>query len=373
MRILQITNFAPRQVVDGGTSREEALVHFFAERGASRLVVQDEQFRGSKLGRVMRLRRLMREVREANPDIVVLSYPAYPFFWQHKISPYLAMSMVFALLLRREANKHGFQIVVDVMDLPVLQYKDLGFEIGTSPQTLHFFNRFVFSRADYLWICSDSLVEVMHQRYGVPQARLISVLNGHSMRFEPRQREQKGPIKFAYAGSLNRERGIGHLIDSFLKSGVANAELHLCGLHGDWIKVEYGDCRGVLYHGSLTDAQACDTLSGCDVGLIPYPEQGYYHLAFATKLPFYMALGLPVLCSNVHETGSHIVRLGVGLCWDINDFAAAFASLCDHPDQIAGWRKRLLEVRSEYSWTSIYSRALQETMSRTAIGGIMCG
>lgn len=359
--IVQVTNWEGRPVTDGGTLREHALARFLDERGAARILVQSDSFRRSKACRIARLPALLKEIQASRPQLVVLSYPSYPFFWQYRTTPYTAMSFAFAALLRRSARASGFGIVIDVMDLPVYQYRDLGFELEMRPSTLHRFDRFVFSRADVLWVCSQMLAKLIHTRYGIEEARLVVALNGYHTELPPSLGRSPGTVRFAYAGSLNAERGILPVIQA-LTRGSADCQLHLCGAGGDWIRSHGSDPR-IVYHGSLSDEQAARKLRECDVGLIPYPEQGYYHLAFATKLPFYLGLGLPVLCSNAAETASHVERLGVGICRPIADFGAAFADIAADPAQIVPWQKRVAKVRRELRWSSIYGKALEQTLA----------
>ena len=104
----------------------------------------------------------------------------------------------------------------------------------------------------------------------------------------------------------------------------------------------------------------CALRSGAGVGV---SAVHYYHLAFATKLPFYLGLGMPVLCSNARETASHVARLGVGLCWPVDDFATAFATLAEDRSRLRAWRERVLESRAQFQWSEIYARALRETIT----------
>lgn len=361
-----VTNFPPGDIVDGGTHRGEALARFLTSQGAARFTVQDDGFRRDKAGKVHRLTRLLGEITEAQPELVVLSYPSYPFYWQHKVTPYFLMSLAFAAMLRREADRRGFRVVVDIMDLPAFQFADLGFSLEMRPATLQRFDRFIFSHADTLWVCSESIARMVRENYGIDDSRIVVALNGHQMHCRPVDKpDPPATLKFAYAGSLNRERGIASTIEAFLKGGGPDTELHLCGPYGEWIAGEYSDPR-IVHHGALTDEQAGDTLANCDIGLVPYPERGYYHVAFATKLPFYLALGMPVLCSNARESSHHVNRLGVGLCWPMDDFGSAFAYLSRSRGQVRDWREQVLRVRSELSWSSIYSRAVDATLERSA-------
>lgn len=359
--IVQVVNFQPREAIDGGTMREDALGSFLESRNAARLVIQDAGYHGSKFRHITRLSSLIDEINHLDPGAVVLSYPSYPFFWRHKVTPYLFLSLLFAQKLRRLANRKRFGIVIDIMDLPVYQYQDLGFELEMRPEALKKFDRFIFSRADVLWVCSGSIARIINQDYDIDAFRMIVVLNGYQAQ-QSQPDFEDGQLKLAYAGTLNRERGLEPVFDNLLGC-PGNFQINLCGLSGEWIGQKYSDPR-LVYHGAITDSAARKVLSGCNLGLIPYPERGYYHLAFATKLAFYLGMGMPVLCSDVIETGEYVRNMGIGLCSPVSQFSEAVQSIV--PARLLEWREQVLRVRGMFSWANIYQLALSESMRRFA-------
>jgi hypothetical protein len=64
------------------------------------------------------------------------------------------------------------------MDLPAFQYADLGFSLQMRPEQLQAFDKFIFSRADVLWVCSGSIAGLICDRYGIDQRKSMVVLNG---------------------------------------------------------------------------------------------------------------------------------------------------------------------------------------------------
>lgn len=357
--IVQVVNFRPRDAYDGGTMREKALGMFLDSQNAVRLVLHDVGFRTGKLGKLKRFLRILDEIDYLCPGLVVLSYPSYPFFWQHKVTPYFLLSLLFAGKMRRLANRKHFGIVIDIMDLPAYQFQDLGFELEMKPEILKRFDRYVFGMADLLWVCSGSIARIINQDYGIDPFRMVVALNGYPdqqfpLDFDGRQ------LKLAYAGTLNRERGLEAVFDNLL-TGPGDFQVDLCGPSGEWIGSKYSDPR-LVYHGAITDSAAREVLSDCNLGLIPYPERGYYNLAFATKLAFYLGMGMPVLCSDVDETGDYVRNMGVGLCAPVSRFSEAVQSIV--PANLLEWREQALKVRGMFSWNSIYQLAMTESIRR---------
>jgi glycosyltransferase involved in cell wall biosynthesis len=355
-RILHITNTISEKKLDGGGSREEALIRFLDSKSAVRSVVMNERFLGSRWERLTRVQSLLNEVRLAKPEMIVLNYPAYPFYWQHKVTVYYWMAVFFARKLRNLANDLGARIVIDVMDLPRFQYKDLGYELEMNPKRLEYFDRLIFSLADKLWVCSHSLADLIERKYAIEHSKIIDVLNGYNEQASSACLDASNSLhklRFVYCGSLNKERGIDDLLAHFNASGV-DAELHVCGPHGEWI---VGNEK-LFCHGTLNEADAMRLASSCDVGLIPYPEYGYYHLAFATKLAFYLGAGIPVMCSMAKETASYVQSMKIGLCRPFDQFANAFSEIASSKKNIMHWKANVQNVRNSFSWNAIYEKAL---------------
>jgi glycosyltransferase involved in cell wall biosynthesis len=259
--------------------------------------------------------------------------------------------------VKRVVHRGGGHVIVDVMDLPRIQYRDLGLPMKMSLRAFERFDQDVFSNADELWVCSGHLSEYIQEHH---DCAVRTVLNGTVPRQTQRQTAPgNGIVRFLYAGSMNPERGIGPVIEGFRRLPHPNARLRLCGTDGEWLREAVADDPRIEYLGSLTDAQAAEVAADCDVGLIPYPETGYYQIAFATKLPFYLELGLPVLVSRVAETGGHVERLGVGLVRPLSEWTEAFALFLNCPEKREAWAERLRAVAPEFYWETLYGRALE--------------
>ncbi len=355
-KILHITNFASREVTDGGTNREEALASFFAKKGAKRLIVCDEKFSRSKPARLTRIIRLMSEIASVRPDVVVLNYPQYPFFWSHSLSLYYLYSLFFAKKLRKYADKNKAKVLVDVMDFPLFQHKDLGTESKLDESDFRKFDSTVLHAADKVWICSHELTGLAQKEYNLPDQKLETVVNG-SVHFElDTVAREDGKTRFVSCGGLTKERGTKDMIDAFCAAQMDDAEMHLAGMGGEWIAEDYKD-ENIVYHGALSASDAAKLAAGCDVGVIYYPQKGYYQLAFATKLPFYLACGIPVLATNVRETGGAVARLGVGRIAEESEFASVMKDWAGAPDVKGPYAYNIEKAASELEWDRLFSSA----------------
>lgn len=359
-RLAHVTNFLPREIVDGGTNREEALARFLAGRGATRIVVQDQTFSNDRRAKLTRLGRLMKQIREVRPDTVVLSYPGYPFFWQHKVTRYFVTSLIFARWLRAWASGSGSRIIIDVTDLPIYQYRDLGLPMEMSARLFRQFDKTVFSQADELWVCSHNLAELVKEKCGLSRQVIKAVVNGGTARELPRAARGHRPFRFVNCGGLMPQRGTAGLISAFLDARISDAELHLVGAGGEWIPERFSHPQ-MICHGSRTNKVAEGLAARCDVGVVYAPQQGYYHLAFATKLAHYVCCGIPVLCTDARETARAVRTLGVGEVVDIRHFAEGMREMARCPDLQARFGNALTSAKRELSWEYLYACALDET------------
>ena len=108
--IVHITNgLLDGNIVDGGSSRENALAGFLQSQDASRLGVQDTSVWKKKHLRPLRPFQLLNDICRLDPELVILNYPAYPFFWRFKVDGYMWGSILFSHLLRHASKRHGFR------------------------------------------------------------------------------------------------------------------------------------------------------------------------------------------------------------------------------------------------------------------------
>lgn len=360
MKLLHITNFPSREATtNGGANREEALSEFLSKQGAGRIIVQERNVWKSKRLRMLRPQSILREIKSFSPDVLVMDYPSFPFFWEHRAGLYYFFSLLFANLIRRWANTSGAKIVIDVMDLPAYQHSDLGIPMHMSMRQFAIFDKTVLGAADCIWICSQSLQELVQKKYGISPEKLRLVVNGAN-RYEfddlP-EREPGGRFRFVYCGSLDKERGVEPLINAYYKANIDFAELHISGEGGEWIAAKYPG-NNIVYHGTLNDIDAAKLASQCDMGIIYYPQIGYYQLAYATKLSFYVCNGIPVLCTDVNETGGAVLDYGTGMVVDIDQFVGTMRSIAQSRENITKYQKAILSMKDNLYWDSLYSSAL---------------
>ena len=131
-----------------------------------------------------------------------------------------------------------------------------------------------------------------------------------------------------------------------------NLQLYLMGTGGEWIHPEK---KNITCLGSLEEETAHRFVSLCDVGLIPYDETRlYYHLAYPTKLSFYLTAGIPFLSTPVEEIRRAVEGLDGGWLAPVSEWEKRIRSLSR--EEIGGKRENVLRRQSAFFWETILDR-----------------
>jgi glycosyltransferase involved in cell wall biosynthesis len=137
-----------------------------------------------------------------------------------------------------------------------------------------------------------------------------------------------------YLGTLDPSRNIEILFDmlSRVRRELPEALLVLVGNSEDqshirWLKAqaeEVGVADHVFWTGWLPMREAWRYVRIAEVGLSPIPRGALLDVSSPTKLPEYLALGIPVVCSDNPDQRSIIASTGAGRC--VPYTAEAFSS-----------------------------------------------
>lgn len=370
--ILRICNWPVEQITDGGSSRDLALIQLTESVGGDVLYIQNEFFFKTKLHRLLRSVQLLLQIIRSPHQVIVLYYPGYPFFTKHKVTVWFFVSVIFSIALyivTRLANK---RTIIDVVDLPLHQYLDLHLSMEMNERTFHAFDRLIFSLADEIWFASQSFVELACREYGINPKRTRTVLNGAfrvpqgKLSLDQRL-SSLSPLRFVYAGTMNAARELDIMLNAFTVLPQSNIELHLCGIEGEWIPKHYPDPR-IVYHGHLSQPDSLDLIRQCDIGIIPYPERGYYNLVFPSKFPLYVTGGVMLLGSNATEMARCIDTWGLGWHGPIEQFDQLLKKCVDDAPSVQAYRHETQIHADSFYWDTIYSHALTSALMRFGLG-----
>lgn len=211
--------------------------------------------------------------------------------------------------------------------------------------------RVVLRRADHVFVQSDRMKADVASK-GVDPMRMTPVPMGvdlEDIRLDeiPPANDPalKGRRVLVYLGTLDRPRRIETLFEmlALLIRQVPDVLLVLVGdthdaVYRDRLKqkaLEAGVADYVLWTGWLPMKEGWGYVRTAEVALSPFPRGFLLDSASPTKVPEYLALGIPVVCNDNPDQAGVIAACGAGLCvpYTPRDFSDAVMTLLATDDE----------------------------------------
>jgi glycosyltransferase involved in cell wall biosynthesis len=205
--------------------------------------------------------------------------------------------------------------------------------------------RIVLPKADHTFVQSDRMKEDLVQR-GIDPARMTPVPMGvdiealQNLNLTPVNDERLvGKRVLVYLGTFEHTRRIDILFEmlAIIKRQIPNVLLVLVGDTNDevqrkWLKMkadEAGINDHLIWTGWLPMYQAWSYVQSAEIGLSPFPRSYLLDSASPTKVPEYLALGVPVVCNDNPDQEHIISETGAGICitYTAEEFASAVIKL----------------------------------------------
>ncbi len=205
--------------------------------------------------------------------------------------------------------------------------------------------RVVLPRADHVFVQSERMKQDLIAR-GIPAEKMTPVPMGVDL--EAMQMDAILPADdprlmgrrvLVYLGTLDRPRRIEVLFDMLarVRQEMPEALLLLVGdtedaNHKTWLKAQAekaGVVSDVIWTGWLPMREGWRYVRAAEVGLSPFPRGYLLDSASPTKVPEYLALGVPVVCNDNPDQQAIIEASGAGRCvpYTAEDFAQAVLEL----------------------------------------------
>lgn len=205
--------------------------------------------------------------------------------------------------------------------------------------------RIVLPSSDHVFVQSDRMKEDM-VAHGIDSAKMTPVPMGVDI--ADIDLEQVLPADdsrlvgrriLVYLGTQDRPRRLEVLFEMLarVKEKMPDALLVLVGdtedtVHRDWLRQQAaaaGVADDVLWMGWLSMREGWRYVAAADVGLSPVPRGFLLDRASPTKVPEYLALGIPVVCNDNPDQQYIIQQSGGGVCvpYNATAFAAAVVAL----------------------------------------------
>lgn len=199
------------------------------------------------------------------------------------------------------------------------------------------------------------------------RARNVAYVNNVPRMNElPEKYDDSGKVGVCYTGGLTYERGISHLAEAV---HIAKIPLYLAGtFNSEEFKesvLDKNEDRLVRYLGQLNREEVYQLYSKCSIGASTLLPVGQYAVMenLPTKVYEYMAMGLPVILSDIPYNRKVIEEYNFGVLVNPEnpvEIAEAITYLLSHPEEIKemGENGRKL-VLSKWNWTNEEDKLLR--------------
>lgn len=236
-------------------------------------------------------------------------------------------------------------------------------------------HRLVLPGAALVFVQSAAMRESLAGR-GVPRARLAAVPMGIDLTLAASvvpvndvRLDQRRVV--VYLGSVARARASTFLLDLATALGTVRPDALLV-IAGDapspdeagWFRSELAR-RGLhdqlIFTGWLDHADALAYVARAEVCISPVPRGPLFDVSSPTKLVEYLALGVPVVASDIPDQRLVIEQSGGGLCvpMTVPAFCTAIATLLDDPHRAEKGARGQAWVRAHRSYDVIGRQVAQ--------------
>jgi glycosyltransferase involved in cell wall biosynthesis len=242
----------------------------------------------------------------------------------HSVPDFEVFAAIFAKLT-------GAKVILDIHDMVPKFYAS---KFGISKKAFVFkalvgIERVSTAFADHVIASNHIWEEWLHSR-GVAPSKVTSIINYPDLNVFRQRGRTRTDDKFIvlYPGSMTYHQGMDIAIRAFARihTQVPNAEFHVYG-SGDQLESlkrlvgELGLPEKIFLKGSLVVEKLVGVMENADLGVVPKRKDGFGNEAFSTKIPEFMAMGVPVIIPNT-AIDSYYFNDSVATFFEANDDAS---------------------------------------------------
>lgn len=170
--------------------------------------------------------------------------------------------------------------------------------------------RLTLPRAHAVIALSEPVCDHLHREFTIPRENLYLVpLGVDTKRFRPGDwaDPRNEPIDIVYLGSISPRRGLETVLSALSSSKLEpRIQLHIIGSGTDEYERQLqeqtksaGTQSKVTWHGYVNHDDLPDCLSDMDAAISPLPDHESYEVSSPAKIYEYLALGLPIVCTDI--------------------------------------------------------------------------
>lgn len=314
-------------------------------------------------------RKMLSEVRVFKPDVIYTTLG----------------SLRLARLVNRLSREFSVQVVPHFLDDWLSTYDSSGAEslmARIARPRLEAETRRLLEQVPFAMAVSDSMSREYSRRFSIPFETFVNPPDapiGCPRAFSPEAFTR--PLKFVYTGGLHLGRfdvlhEVATVVDRLVKQGH-KIELSIYVPQKDTVlaNTAFEGLLGVVIYGNVPAKQISTILDESDIAVhVESFEPGfkkYTRLSVSTKIPQYLASGLPVLacCPEDVASGQYLVENGCGIVVgtdSVDALESSLLSLIQHPSTMRQLSVNAIRVARERHDGEIERSKFQMALCRAA-------
>lgn len=176
-------------------------------------------------------------------------------------------------------------------------------------------------RQDYFATCSEAQ-KLFYARKGVDEERIAVIRNGvDTTLFKPsNSNSQNTTFTATYAGAFQKWQGIDNFTRAAELLAKSNVNFRIIGFTNRDLSLKLEIRKRLRGKVDLVDklpqAELIQQLCRSDIMVIPRPRCNATEVAFPTKFAEFIAIGKPVIVTEVDETSEYVINYDCGLVCD---------------------------------------------------------
>lgn len=230
------------------------------------------------------------------------------------------------------------------------------------------FYKCTLPRCELVVTLSQEIRDELAQDYGVPAEKIFILPLGVDLAlFSPKEARpsiRETGLRLVYSGAIAPQRGLDTVFRalSILRNRVPIKLLILGRGLEEVVKRLRGlaqelDVDGLIeWKGFVPHERVPEILNTCHVGLSPLPRLRAYEVSSPAKVVEYLAMGLPVVATDIRAHRKVIRHEENGLLVPPDDpkaLALALERLYDDPELLSRMASRARESAKPYSWDAL--------------------